>query len=41
MYLAGDNADKYLVFEHTGSDKYDWRIGYLGTGEGDANYLTF
>lgn len=39
--IVADNTDKFITFKYTGSNLYDWRIGYLGTGSGDANYLTF
>ena len=40
--LAGENRDEWINFYHTKSSDvgYDWRIGYLGSGEGDANYFT-
>ncbi|MGI6125071.1 MAG: hypothetical protein ACOYIG_13000, partial [Acetivibrionales bacterium] len=44
--LTGDlsirtgNTDKYITFDYAGNDTYNWRIGYLGTGSGDANYFT-
>ena len=37
---AGDE-DRYLTFGYSSSAGYDWRIGYLGAGSGDANYLAF
>ena len=37
---AGDE-DRYLTFGYSSSTGYDWRIGYLGAGSGDANYLVF
>lgn len=44
-YLRGDvtitasNEDRFLNFYYTGGTGYDWRIGYLGSGSGDANYF--
>ncbi|NLL64018.1 MAG: hypothetical protein GX241_07320, partial [Ruminococcaceae bacterium] len=44
--LTGDlsirtgNTDKYITFDYSGNNTYNWRIGYLGTGTGDANYFT-
>ena len=44
--LTGDlsirtgNTDKYITFDSSGNNTYNWRIGYLGTGSGDANYFT-
>ena len=35
--LYGANRDTYITFDHTNA--YDWRIGYLGSGDGDANYF--
>lgn len=37
---AGDE-DRYITFGYTPSAGYDWRIGYIGSGSGDANYLAF
>ena len=34
------NAQKYINFRDGGTS-YDWRIGYDGSGNGDANYLVF
>lgn len=36
---AANNVDRFINFL-TGSTR-SWRIGYLGTGSGDANYLVF
>ena len=44
--LSGDltfpvlNQDRFITFSEAATG-YDWRIGYLGTGNGNANYLTF
>ena len=40
--FAGD-VDRYINFKYTGysNNEYSWRIGYLGSGSGDANYLVF
>ena len=38
--LASDE-DRYLTFGYPATTGYDWRIGYLGTGDGDTNYLVF
>jgi len=36
------NTDHYLTYHYTGyTTLYSWRIGYEGTGSGDANYLVF
>lgn len=41
--LAGENKDLSLHFINSiaGKNGYDWRIRYVGTGSGDANYLSF
>ena len=39
-FKAG-NANKYITFDSNDSLKNSWRIGYLGSGSGDGNYLTF
>lgn len=39
---SANNVDRFLHFDSTDSTGgYDWRIGYLGTGAGNANYLVF
>ena len=37
---AGDN-DRYITFNYTPytNSAYSWRMGYLGSGSGDGNYL--
>ena len=36
------NTDRFIRFSYTSAnDTFSWRIGYLGTGTGDANYLAF
>jgi len=36
------NVDRFIRFNYSGAnDTFSWRIGYLGTGTGDANYLAF
>lgn len=39
--IQGQNADRFVKFTHTTSSDtgFDWRLGYLGTGNGDANYF--
>ena len=37
--MPSSNSDKFITFD-TGST-HNWRIGYLGSGSGDANYLAF
>lgn len=37
--ISAGNEDKYITFNYTGGTGYDWRIGYLGSGGGDANYF--
>ena len=37
--LNAIDQDRYITFNYTGSTGYDWRIGYLGSGVGDANYF--
>jgi hypothetical protein len=36
---SGGNTDRFITFD-TASTR-SWRIGYLGSGSGDANYLAF
>lgn len=36
---SGGNVDRFITFD-TASTR-SWRIGYLGSGSGDANYLAF
>ena len=33
------NIDRFITFDTAGT--HNWRIGYLGTGTGDGNYLSF
>lgn len=41
IFDVGDD-DRFIKFNYTGgSAGYGWRIGYLGSGSGDANYLSF
>jgi hypothetical protein len=37
--ISSSNADRYITFD-TGSTRC-WRLGYTGSGNGDANYLIF
>lgn len=41
--ILAENADKFINFKYTSTDldSYSWRIGYLGTGQGDNNALAF
>lgn len=36
---SNGNVDRFITFDTTSTR--NWRIGYLGTGSGDANYLIF
>lgn len=36
---SNGNVDRFITFDTTSTR--NWRIGYLGTGSGDANYLAF
>jgi len=38
LTLTAGNENRYLNFQYT-STGYDWRIGYEGSGSGNANYL--
>lgn len=39
---CSNNVDRYITFDSaSSSNAVDWRIGYLGSGNADANYLTF
>jgi len=41
IFDVGD-VDRFIKFNYIGgSAGYGWRIGYLGSGSGDANYLSF
>jgi hypothetical protein len=37
--IDAGNADKFINFYYSNGSKLSWRIGYLGTGSNDANYL--
>lgn len=37
--IASNNIDRFITFSTT--ESHNWRIGYLGSGTGDANYLAF
>lgn len=40
LTIQGVNKDLFVNFLHSGSETgYDWRIGNLGSGAGDANYF--
>lgn len=39
LALIANNENRYITFYHTGGTGYDWRIGYLGSGNDDANYF--
>lgn len=39
LQLDAANNDRYIVFNYTGSAGFSWRLGYIGTGSGDANYF--
>lgn len=39
LTLSAGDEDRYITFNYTGGTGYDWRIGYLGSGSGDANYF--
>jgi hypothetical protein len=41
LSIRTGNNDKFITFDYLGNDTYNWRIGYLGTGSGEANYLVF
>lgn len=40
LYISAGDEDRFLQFSYTGTG-YDWRIGYLGSGSGNENYLVF
>lgn len=40
LHISAGNEDRFLHFSYTGTG-YDWRIGYLGSGTGNENYLVF
>ena len=37
--IDAGNTDKFINFYYSSGAKLSWRIGYLGTGYNDANYL--
>jgi len=39
LTLSSGNEDRFIDFDYT-SGGYGWRLGYLGSGSGDANYFT-
>lgn len=39
ILVNAENNDRYLIFSYSNQDRHSWRIGYTGTGTGDANYL--
>lgn len=39
LQLDAANNDRYITFNYTGGAGYSWRIGYIGSGSGDANYF--
>lgn len=39
LTLAAADEDRFLTFNYTGGTGYDWRIGYLGSGSGNENFL--
>ena len=39
LALNQNNEDRFITFYYTGNTGFDWRIGSLGTGSGDANYF--
>ena len=41
LTITCGNSDRYITFNYASSNTYDWRIGYLGSGAADANYLVF
>ena len=41
LLLAAGDEDRFLTFNYTGGTGYDWRIGYLGSGSGNENFLVF
>ena len=41
LTLNASDIDRYITFNYKNytNGSYSWRIGYLGSGDGDANYL--
>ena len=35
------NADKFISFKYNDTPQFGWRIGYLGVGQGENNFLAF
>jgi len=38
LTLTAGNEDRYITYLYTGGT-YSWRMGYIGSGSGDANYF--
>ena len=38
VFACGD-SDRYIHFKYASSTGYDWRLGYKGSGDGNANYF--
>lgn len=38
---CSSNAERFVQFNDMAETAFNWRIGYLGSGGGDANYLAF
>lgn len=39
LTITPGNTDNYITFAYSSGSTYSWRLGYLGTGSGDANYF--
>lgn len=37
----GTNKDRYIKWQYNNTDEYSWRIGYLGSGGANNNFLVF
>jgi hypothetical protein len=40
IWINTTNDDRFLYFKYTTGPGFSWRLGYLGTGSGNANYFT-
>ena len=39
LTITPGNTDNFITFSYSSGTTYSWRLGYLGSGSGDANYL--
>ena len=39
LTITSGNTDKFINFSYNDANAHSWRLGYLGTGNGEANYF--